>query len=161
MISLIKRKGINPQTKQAIYFPQWTRVATINKTHLAKVMARTSTFSVGEIEGTMTDFAQQILDQLLAGNAVQVGGLGVFKLRVSGKSKAKAEDVTSSGCQIAVMFDPDAELVSRLNDERQFQFVAKPTADGEQDVNTDTPADSAGGTEGNGNTNAGGGDLEP
>ena len=25
VINLIKKKGINPQTKQVIYFPQWTR----------------------------------------------------------------------------------------------------------------------------------------
>ena len=134
MISLIKKKGINPNTQETLYFPQWTRVATINKTTLAKVMARGSTFSVGEVEGTMTDFAQHICDQLLAGNAVEIQGLGTFKLKVSGKAKTKIEDVTSQGATISVLFDPDAELTQRLNAEREFQFVAKPTTDGEQDA---------------------------
>lgn len=30
MITLIKKKGTNPQDKSAIYFPQWTRVSTVN-----------------------------------------------------------------------------------------------------------------------------------
>ena len=138
MINLIKKKGINPQTKETLYFPQWTRVSTINKTALAKVMARGSTFSVGEVEGTMTDFAQHICDQLLAGNAVFIQGLGTFKLRVSGVSKEKAEDVNSKGATINVLFDPDQELTQRMNTEREFQFVSKPTADGEQDAVDDS-----------------------
>lgn len=140
MISLIKMKGTNPQTKETLYYPKWTRVATVTKTALAKIMSRGSTFSVGEVEGTMTDFAQHICDQLLAGNAVSLQGLGTFKLRVSGKSKPAAEEVTSQGATIAVLFEPDAELTQRLNTERQFQFVAKPTADGKQDAEDgDTP----------------------
>ena len=134
MISLIKRKGRNPQTGDTLYFPRWTRIATTTKTKLAKIMARGSTFSVGEVEGTMTDFAQHICDELLAGNAVDIAGLGTFKLKVSGKSKAKAEDVTSAGATIAVLFTPDEELTQRLNTEKEFQFINKPTAEGEQDA---------------------------
>lgn len=134
MISLIKKKGINPQTKETIFFPQWTRIATTTKTKLAKIMARGSTFSVGEVEGTMTDFAQHICDELLAGNAVYIAGLGVFKLKVSGKSKKKIEDVTSAGATIIVLFIPDEELTQRLNTEKEFQFISKPTKEGEQDA---------------------------
>ena len=36
MISLIKMKGVNPQTKEVIYFPRWTRVSTITETQLSK-----------------------------------------------------------------------------------------------------------------------------
>ena len=43
MISLIKKNGTNPQTKQVIYFPQWTRIATMEKTQLAERMARSQT----------------------------------------------------------------------------------------------------------------------
>ena len=138
MISLIKKKGQNPQTKETLYYPQWTRIATTTKTKLAKIMARGSTFSVGEVEGTMTDFAQHICDELLAGNAVDIAGLGTFKLRVSGKSKEKIEDVTSQGATISVLFSPDEELTQRLNTEKEFQFVTKPTADGEQDAEDDS-----------------------
>lgn len=79
----------------------------------------------------------ELRDELLSGNAVQIAGLGTFKLKVSGKTHANLADVTSQGCTIAVIFDPDTELTQRLNNEHQFQFVTKPTAEGEQDVNTD------------------------
>ena len=36
MISLIKMKGVKPQTKEVIYFPRWTRVSTITETQLSK-----------------------------------------------------------------------------------------------------------------------------
>ena len=65
MICLIKMKGVNPQTKEVIYFPRWTRVSTITETQLAKRMARGSTFSVGEVSGVFSDFPQSIIDELL------------------------------------------------------------------------------------------------
>ena len=33
-----------------------------------------------------------------------------------------------------MVFEPAAELISRLNDEREFRFVEKPTSEGEQDA---------------------------
>ena len=133
MISLIKRKGRNPQTGGTLFFPRWTRVATTTKTRLAKIMSRGSTFSVGEVEGVMTDFSQHICDELLDGNAVEIQGLGTFTLKVSGKAKEHIKDVTAQGVSISVQFMPDGDFTQRLNTECEFQFVTKPTADGEQD----------------------------
>ncbi len=140
MISLIKMKGVNPQTKEVIYFPRWTRISTVNETQLSKRMARGSTFSVGEVNGVFADFPQSIIDELLNGNAVSIDGLGTFKLKVSGKSQKEKKDVTSVGAKITVLFDPAAELISRLNDEKEFRFVEVPTAEGQQDVD-DTGGD--------------------
>ena len=55
MISLLKMKGVNLQTKETIYYPKWTRVSTVTETQLAKRMARGSTFSVGEVNGVFAD----------------------------------------------------------------------------------------------------------
>ncbi|MBQ9644735.1 MAG: HU family DNA-binding protein [Prevotella sp.] len=137
MISLIKMKGVNPQTKQVIYFPRWTRQTTVRETQLAKRMARGSTFSVGEVNGVFADFPQTIIDELLNGNAVSIDGLGTFKLKVSGKSRAKKEEVNTQGAKISVVFEPSAELTSRLNDEREFRFVEVPTEEGKQDAEGD------------------------
>ena len=175
MISLIKMKGVNPQTKEVIYFPRWTRISTVKETQLAKRMARGSTFSVGEINGVFSDFPQSIIDELLDGNAVEIAGLGTYKLKVSGKSQKEKKDVTSAGAKISVVFEPAAELLSRLNDEREFRFVEVPTAEGQQDADEggetpdtggdnggttpDTPVTPDPGTGGdNGGSNGGGGD---
>ena len=156
MITLIKRKSINPQTKEEIYYPRWTRVSTVNETQLAKRMARGSTFSVGEVNGVFADFPQSIIDELLNGNAVSIDGLGTFKLKVSGKSQTDIKAVTSAGCKISVVFEPAAELTSRLNDEREFRFVEKPTSEGEQDAE----GEGDGGDQGGGGLPGGGG-TEP
>lgn len=159
MISLIKKKGINPQDKSTLYFPQWTRVSTVNETQLAKRMARGSTFSVGEINGVFADFPQSIIDELLNGNAVSIDGLGTFKLKVSGKSQKEKKDVTSAGAKISVVFEPAAELTSRLNDEKEFRFVEVPTAEGEQDAegdDTPTPTPDPGDQGGDGGDQGGG-----
>ena len=156
LINLIKKKGINPQTKQTLYFPQWTRRSTDTAMELAEEMVG-STYSPGEITGMLVDFPKRIVRSLMNGNAAKLPGLGTFKLKVQGKAKEKEEDVTSAGCTVQVVFDVDPVLAAQLKDAK-FQFVAKPTADGEQDAADDS---TQGGNQGGGTNNPPSGDLEP
>ena len=125
MIGLIKYKGFNREAQRVHYFPRWTSKGTLTKKSLAKLMARSSTFSVGEVEGIMTDFAQYITDALLDGQTVEIDGLGKFRLSVSGKAQAEAKDVTAEGVEVGVVFTPDKEMRERLRTESEFQFVSK------------------------------------
>ena len=125
MIGLIKYKGFNREAQRVHYFPRWTSRGTVTKKALAKVMARSSTFSVGEVEGIMTDFAQYITDALLDGQTVEIDGLGKFRLSVSGKAQAEAKDVTAEGVEVGVVFVPDKEMRERLRTESEFQFISK------------------------------------
>ena len=149
VINLIKKKGINPQTKTALYFPQWTRRSTDTAMELAEEMVG-STYSPGEITGMLVDFPKRIVRSLLNGNAAKLPGLGTFKLKVQGKAKEKEEDVTAAGCTVQVVFDVDPVLAAQLKDAK-FQFVAKPTAEGEQDAGDDNTG---------GNTQTGGGGID-
>lgn len=157
IINLIKKKGINPQTKQTLYFPQWTRRSTDTAIELAEEMVG-STYSPGEITGMLIDFPKRLVRSLMNGNAAKLPGLGTFKLKVTGKAQAKEEDVTSAGCQVQVVFEVDASLAAQLKDAK-FQFVAKPTAEGEQDAADDNQGTQTGGTTGTNNPPSG--DLEP
>lgn len=152
VINLIKKKGINPQTRQTIFYPKWTRRSTDTAMELAEEMVG-STYSPGEITGMLVDFPKRVIRSLMNGNAAKLPGLGTFKLKVQGKAQAKVEDVTSAGCTVQVVFDVDPVLASQLKDAK-FQFVAKPTAEGEQDAADDTPT--GGTTGGNGGGNQGG-----
>lgn len=151
VINLIKKKGVNPQTKGTIYFPKWTRRSTDTAMELAEEMVG-STYSPGEITGMLVDFPKRVIRSLMNGNAAKLPGLGTFKLKVQGKAKENIDDVTSSGCTVQVVFDVDPVLAAQLKDAK-FQFVAKPTADGEQDA-ADEPSN------GGGNSNPPSGDLE-
>ena len=155
LINLIKKKGINPQTKTTLYFPQWTRRSTDTAMELAEEMVG-STYSPGEITGMLVDFPKRIVRSLMNGNAAKLPGLGTFKLKVQGKAKEKEEDVTSAGCTVQVVFDVDPVLAAQLKDAK-FQFVAKPTAEGEQDAGDDN---TGGNTQTGGNPSTGGGDTE-
>jgi len=150
MINVIKKKGINPVTKKVLHWIQWTRIATVGETALAKRMARGGTYSVGEASGVMLDFPQYIIDELLNGNAVSVAGLGTFKLKVSGKADEDPEKVSTRGAKASVVFEPDAELAARIETEAEFKVVTTPTSEGQQDAdNAAVPADN--GDEGGGN----------
>jgi predicted histone-like DNA-binding protein len=160
VINLIKKKGINPQTKTTLYFPQWTRRSTDTAMELAAEMDG-STYSQGEVVGVLTDFPKRILRSLMNGNAAKIPGLGTFKLRVQGKAKENIDDVTAQGCRAQVVFDVDPKLAAELADAK-FAFVTRPTSEGEQDVVDDeTPTDNTNtnnqGGEGGGDNNGGGG----
>lgn len=156
VINLIKKKGINPQTKQVIYFPQWTRRSTDTAMEIAEQMDG-STFSQGEIAGVLMDFPKRILRSLMNGNAAKIPGLGTFKLKVTGKTRTAIEDVTTAGCSAQVVFDVDPSLAAQLADAK-FAFVAKPTPDGEQDVDGGNDnVNTGGGGNDNGNTGGNGG----
>ena len=161
VINLIKKKGINPQNKQVIYFPQWTRRSTDTAMELAEDMDG-STYSQGEITGMLVDFPKRILRSLLNGNAAKIPGLGTFKLRVQGKAQAKEEDVTIAGCKASVVFDVDPALAAKL-EAASFTFVAKPTAEGEQDAADPTAGGGStqGGSTQGGGTQGGGSEYEP
>ena len=159
MINVIKKKGANPITKQVIHFIQWTRVSTVLETALAKKMARGGTYSVGEASGVMLDFPQFIIDELLNGNAVKVSGLGTFKIKVSGKADPDPEKVTTRGAKASVVFEVDAELASRIENEAEFKLVTTPTPEGQKDAdNATAPTGNEGETTGD-NTQTGGGNT--
>jgi predicted histone-like DNA-binding protein len=157
VINLIRKKGVNPQTRQTIFYPKWTRRSTDTAIELAEEMVG-STYSPGEITGMLIDFPKRLVRSLMNGNAAKLPGLGTFKLKVTGKAQAKEEDVTSAGCQVQVVFEVDASLAAQLKDAK-FQFVAKPTAEGEQDAADDTQGTQTGGNTGTNNPPSG--DLEP
>ena len=136
MINVIKKKGINPNTKTELHFLQWTRVSTTVETALAKRMARGGTYSVGEASGVMLDFPEYIIDELLNGNAVSVSGLGTFKLKVSGKADADPEKVTTRGAKASVIFEVDPALASRIETEAEFKVVTTPTPEGQKDADS-------------------------
>ena len=158
IINLIKKKGINPQTKQTLYFPQWTRRSTDTAMELAEEMVG-STYSPGEITGMLIDFPKRLVRSLMNGNAAKLPGLGTFKLKVTGKAQEKLEDVTAQGCTAQVVFEVDNALAAQLKDAK-FAFVAKPTAEGEQDAADDNQGTQTGGNQG-GTTQPEHGDLEP
>lgn len=166
MISVIKKKGINPVTKTVLHWIQWTRVSTVLETALAKKMARGGTYSVGEASGVMLDFPQFIIDELLNGNAVKVSGLGTFKIKVSGKADPDPEKVTTRGAKASVVFEVDAELASRIENEAEFKIVTTPTPEGQKDAdNATTPTGNEGETTGDntqtgGSTTTGGGNTD-
>ena len=136
VINLIRKKGVNPQTRQTIFYPKWTRRSTDTAIELAEEMVG-STYSPGEITGMLIDFPKRLVRSLMNGNAAKLPGLGTFKLKVTGKAQEKLEDVTAQGCTAQVVFEVDNALAAQLKDAK-FQFVTKPTAEGEQDA-VDTP----------------------
>ena len=79
VVNLIKKKGVNPLTKQVIFFPQWTRRSTDTAMELAEQMDG-STYSQGEITGMLIDFPKRILRSLMNGNAAKIEYMNAVRL---------------------------------------------------------------------------------
>ena len=110
-ISVIKKKGINPNTGAELWRIQWTREDTVDEKKLARTMARGGTYSVGEASGVLLDFPQYFVDELLNGNAVHIDGLGTFKLRVTAATNADPDKLTTRGAKVQMVLDADADLL--------------------------------------------------
>ena len=150
MISLIEVQGRNLNDNIPIHYLKWTRKDTITTEKLAKGMSRkSSSFTRGEIGGVTLDIPDYICDELLAGNAIRIDGLGTFKLKIKAISAPTSEPLSLRGAEIKdVIFTPDTDFFTRLKKEARFEIVNQTTDEGAQDKddNTTDPDNPSSGT---------------
>lgn len=106
----------------SFFYPQVRPYGTVGVDELARRMARSGTFSVGEITGIQRDFPEFIIDALLQGNSVAIDGLGTFRLKADGTAHEDGGDITTEGIRVSVVFTPDPRLSDRLLREAEFTF---------------------------------------
>lgn len=139
MIDLLKVRGHDPNTKEALYYLQFTRRTTATTNNLAERMSRgSSSYTKGEVAGVTLDLPNAMLDALLDGQAVTIDGLGTFKPRVSSQTDADPAKVTRGSIKgVDIVFAPDAQLLAAMNARAEFRIVQKATAEGEKDAQGD------------------------
>lgn len=153
MIQCYKKKvnittGDNPGE---YYYAAFSRKGTADSIALAEQMKEgSSAFTRGEVVGITLDLPAHIKQAILNGQAVKINGLGTFKpsLTVS-KVQADPDDLKTSAISIkSINFAPDAELLSDLNAQAEYQWISASAA-ADEDTNDETT------TGGTGNENGG------
>lgn len=105
------------------------------------VSEHNSPFSKGTIQGILTDAVSCIREQLLAGNSVQLGALGTFRVELSTEGADTTEEFGAANIkEVNVCWTPGKNF-RNLREEAQFQLV--PTRKMQDDAievikNTDT-----------------------
>lgn len=130
-------------------------------------------FSKGTVKGVTTDMVGCLREMLLAGNKVEIDGLGTFFISLQSKSAASIDKFTSANIEkVNVLFTPSAELEDLVR-EAVFEQVTtraaqaatlkaqkegKTVVDLTQSGGTDAPGASEA-PSGGGSGNSGGGDT--
>ena len=87
------------------------------------IASHNSPFSKGCIKGVLTDAVACLREQMLAGNSVQLGELGKFRVELTTKGAKTTEEFTPSYIEaVNVNFTPGT-MFANLRDVAQFNLV--------------------------------------
>ena len=151
--------GVGSHKKKAYY--RLKTFSNFSTDQLVEFISRNEHVPESQVYAVLVGLRHQMARIMGTGHTVTIDGLGTFKLKVSGKSQKEKKDVTSAGAKISVVFEPAAELTSRLNDEREFRFVEVPTAEGEQDADDEEGPSDGGDDDGSTDSPQDGGGTTP
>ena len=73
-----------------------TETSIIDYDQLAQQISAQSTFSRADMVGALEALTETIIDNLLEGNSVKLGKLGIFSLSISSELKDNADQVNTS-----------------------------------------------------------------
>ena len=142
---------------------------TVNLALLAKhIREHGSSFSKGTIYGVLQDAVECIVECIQGGYGVLLDGLGKFGVSLQCEGVDMDDDNGFSAANITgvkVTFNPDAEMVSMLNTNAEFEYVATRAAQAqakkeekERVVNGETTQSISGSSNGGNSGGSGSGD---
>lgn len=83
----------------------------VKEQKIAEKMAKKNNFKPKEVELLLSQLYEVVIDMLLNGNTVQLGGLGSFRLTVKSEASKSEEEVTAAKIKKAtVRFTESNEL---------------------------------------------------
>ena len=95
------------------------------------IAAHNTPFSEGAIKGIITDAVNCLREQMLAGNSVELGPLGSFRVELACEGARTTDEFDSSKIKaVNVRWTPGKKF-QNLRDEAEFQLVASRKAQGD------------------------------
>lgn len=96
---IVKRKNAFKPAEAPKCYAQAVSLRTVDTDEVIRRIAERSSYSIGELRGSITEFLIEIKNQLEAGQIVVLGDLGRFRLTIAtGKPTLEAKDFTATGC---------------------------------------------------------------
>ncbi|MCA9930572.1 MAG: HU family DNA-binding protein [Anaerolineales bacterium] len=103
----------NPQNREAPprYYPVVSSTGRVNQRSLVQKGSQQSTLSAADLAAAMEVLLTLIPQELMAGNIVDLGDFGSFRLSVKAEGSDTAEEVTSNNIKnVHVRFTPGKEF---------------------------------------------------
>ena len=163
----------NPEEPEKAYARVQINEVISTQKFINHISEHNGVFSKGTVKGVTTDMVGCLREMLLAGNKVEIDGLGTFFISLQSKSAASIDKFTSANIEkVNVLFTPSAELEDLVR-EAVFEQVTtraaqaatlkaqkegKTVVDLTQSGGTDAPGASEA-PSGGGSGNSGGGDT--
>ena len=110
---VVKRKNPIKPTLPAKYYAQAVKEKHVTIQEVVKRIAERSSFSMGELNGSITEFLIELKNQLELGNTVGLGELGSFRVTIcTGKATEEADKFSALTCikKSRVRFTPGSML---------------------------------------------------
>jgi len=114
--------SLNKLTTPASYAPRVRPRATTDTAALAAAIASTSSQSVADVQAVLISLAAQVQTQLLAGNQVQIDGLGIISATLRGRVPGPTDPLPDDAT-IEVGYRADNPLRKALQTQGQLERV--------------------------------------
>ena len=113
--TIAKRAAVPAEGGEIRLQPRLEKRPTVNAVRFQRGEFRiNSSISVGELEHALCDLQRVMLHELEKGNAVNLPGIGTFRLSLKGEIEVKNGTYHGSDVRIAgINFQPDRELLSK------------------------------------------------
>ena len=123
---LPKPPGTNTENSAPQLFPRMVNCEVVDENKLANLMAENDIYSLGQIKGVITTFAETVAKLFVDGKVIDLPYLGTFKLSVGATCAVTPATVSSTGnVEIrGVRFQPSKEL-KMLISSPNFHVVAR------------------------------------
>ena len=101
-------------------YPRIIRNQNMDSSALAKRLSKGSPLLKGEMLGCIEQIKSQLIEELLNGNSVSIGGLGTFSLSAgANRSGDRPEEIRAASIHVkSVNFRAAPELMSRMKEAR-------------------------------------------
>lgn len=95
----------NPETTR--YYAQLVRTQQVQEKEIAEIIADRCTVKAPDVRGVLTALEDEFIRQLMAGNCIELGELGVFRPSVNGSEAATPEELSLYDIKrVHVVFTP-------------------------------------------------------
>jgi len=106
-------------------FPQLVSSGVANIGDLAKIMEHSATFTRGDVEGVLKDFAEAIADAVASGRTVKIDGLGTFRLVLGLTDEQQRGNWTDSAGRIAAAHNVKIKTLNFLPDKQLMRTLSQ------------------------------------
>jgi predicted histone-like DNA-binding protein len=123
IIKKVQRRNLQDPQGKKLWYPVLKSLGVLKERNVAKKISDETTLNPKEAEMTLYQLPKVVIEGLLNGHTVHIGGLGTFRLTVSGKGMETEKEVDANSIkQVNIRYMPAVEVKEAI---QKATFVTK------------------------------------